>query len=154
MIHWLWHFLGLDNVSGFAYAFWSGFGAVILPPIFTVAGLSSMYYWHNNCHVHRCPRLGKHVVENTPYKVCRRHHPKLPDTAPTIEELQQYETGAEDNLICALPGFSTVNCAIVPIPEIQFFVAGRARQVLTGHQFWPFQGTTWGTGGQSPCTFH
>jgi hypothetical protein len=42
-------------------------------------GLDNLIRKHT-CHVHRCPRIGRHKVEGTEYVVCRRHHP---DGAPT-----------------------------------------------------------------------
>jgi hypothetical protein len=68
----LWHFLGLDNVAGFAYAFWSGSGSVIIPPLITLAGLIVIYWWHNNCHEPGCPLIGKHVIDGTRW--CHLHH--------------------------------------------------------------------------------
>lgn len=33
------------------------------------------WYWHQTCHVGRCWRPGRHAVDGTPYRTCRRHHP-------------------------------------------------------------------------------
>ncbi len=70
---WLLHILGLDNLSGRWYAFWSGFGSD-LGEVAIVGGLVSLVR-HRTCHVHRCWRLGRHQVAGTPHVVCRRHHP-------------------------------------------------------------------------------
>lgn len=56
------HLLGLDNVSGPFYAFWSGVGLTVLWPI--------VYLKHHNCHAEKCWRLG-HNVNGT--IVCKRH---------------------------------------------------------------------------------
>jgi hypothetical protein len=40
----------------------------------------------HNCEVHRCWRLGRHVVEGTGQKVCRRHHPEDHLTAAGVRE--------------------------------------------------------------------
>ena len=74
----LWHFLGLDNVAGFAYAFWSGSGSVIIPPILNVAGLGTIYWWHHQCHEPGCYLLGKYNEDGTPYVYCRVHHSSVP----------------------------------------------------------------------------
>lgn len=54
------------------YGFWSGFGSDLGEASIVVAIVSG--YRHHNCHVHRCPRLGR-AVEGTPYVACPRHHP-------------------------------------------------------------------------------
>jgi len=82
MWHALAHVLGLDDVSGYWYAFWSGSGGD-LGELAIAGGLVSIYRRHN-CHVHRCWRLGRHPVEGTPHVVCARHHP---DGAPTAEQI-------------------------------------------------------------------
>lgn len=53
---WVSAVLGLDNVSGRWYAFWSGFGGDL--PIF--AGLGA-FVLHKNCHTPGCWRLGRHT---------------------------------------------------------------------------------------------
>lgn len=73
---WFQYFTGTDNTSGRPYGFWSGFGSDIAE-LAIVGGLVRMARTHN-CHVHWCPRIGKHEVKGTPYKVCRRHHPDMP----------------------------------------------------------------------------
>ncbi len=65
-MHILAHLLGLDNASGGFYLFWSGiFGDTVI-----FAGMLNLYYTHN-CHTHNCFRIGKHVVDGTPY--CSKH---------------------------------------------------------------------------------
>ena len=61
------HVLGIDNVSGRWYAFWSGFGANLgCLSVFTVL------YRKHNCHVRSCWRIG-HFVEGG-FVYCRKHH--------------------------------------------------------------------------------
>lgn len=68
-MHWLSHWLGLDDGSGPVYLFWSGwFGDVGL---FTVA---ATFLRHRNCEVHGCWRFGRHSTA-AGHRVCRRHHP-------------------------------------------------------------------------------
>jgi hypothetical protein len=79
---WILHVMGVDDLSGPWYGFWSGFGAD-LGEIAIVGGLVSIYRRHN-CHVKGCWRVGKHPVDGTSYVVCRQHHP---DQAPTHQEV-------------------------------------------------------------------
>jgi hypothetical protein len=81
-MHWLSHFLGLDNESGPIYAFWSGFGSDI-GELAIIGALWAGVRKHN-CHVRRCWRIGRFTVEGTPYVVCSHHHP---DRAPTHEQI-------------------------------------------------------------------
>lgn len=71
--HWLLHVLGVDNVSGPWYGFWSGFGSD-LGELAIVGGLVNVASRHK-CHVHRCWRIGRHPVAGTLHVACRRHHP-------------------------------------------------------------------------------
>ena len=72
MIQTLVRALGLDSANGTAYLFWSGFGGD-LTLVSGMIALVGSFYRHHNCHVHGCPRLGRHSVEGTPHVVCRRH---------------------------------------------------------------------------------
>ena len=68
------HILGVDNVSGRWYGWWSGAGSDIgeLAIIGAVIGT-----WRRvNCHVKGCPRIGKVAVPGTPWHVCWHHHPE------------------------------------------------------------------------------
>jgi hypothetical protein len=84
VIHWLAHVLGIDNVSGPYYAAWSGFVGDV-----TVLGVFAVAYRRLVCHQRRCLRLAHHPVDGTPYRVCRKHHPDIPNKAPTAEEIAQ-----------------------------------------------------------------
>lgn len=70
MPSWLLHFLGLDSASGTAYLAWSG----VLSDLGEVALIGAVLgaYRKHNCHQRRCWRIGRHVVDGTPY--CNRHH--------------------------------------------------------------------------------
>jgi hypothetical protein len=81
-VHWLAHFLGLDNPSGGFYLFWSGAGADI-SELAIIGALLGAWRRHN-CHVTGCWRLGRHPVDGTPWVVCKIHHPDDPPTAATI----------------------------------------------------------------------
>ena len=77
-MHWLQHFLGLDNASGTAYLAWSGFGGD-LAELAIVGGLLTIVRRHN-CHAKRCWRVGRHKVPGTEFICCSRH---TPGGAPT-----------------------------------------------------------------------
>lgn len=67
---WLLHVLGVDNVSGPAYAWWSGAGAD-MGELALLGAVLGMFRKHN-CHSKGCWRVGRHVVNGTPW--CNRHH--------------------------------------------------------------------------------
>ena len=69
---WLLRVLGIDDVSGPWYAFWSGFGSD-LGELAIIGGMVTIARRHK-CEVHRCWRIGRHQAP-TGHKVCRRHHP-------------------------------------------------------------------------------
>lgn len=81
-MNWLSHVLGLDDLSGRWYGFWSGFGSDL--GMFAAAG--ALLRKHN-CHVRGCWRIGKHPVGDGTLIVCRKHHPDLPNQAPRQEDL-------------------------------------------------------------------
>jgi hypothetical protein len=70
--HWFEVHTGTVNESGPFYGFWSGFGSDIGEATLVVGVLAA--WRHHNCHVARCPRLGRPVA-GTPYVACPRHHP-------------------------------------------------------------------------------
>jgi hypothetical protein len=75
--------LGVDDLTGPWYGFWSGFGSD-LTEFALVGALLGMIRAHN-CEVHRCWRLGRHVTAAGQH-VCRRHHPDGHLTAETVRE--------------------------------------------------------------------
>lgn len=90
MVQALLHLLGVDNLSGPWYGFWSGIGSDLseIAGLLTVAWI---FYRRHNCHVHGCWRIGRHSVEGTPHVVCRRHGVGLPEqiTPDHIAEAQR-----------------------------------------------------------------
>ncbi len=78
--HWLLHIWGANDEGGAWYGFWSGFGGSI-PDFLILGGLITLYRKHN-CHVQRCPRVGRHQAG--PYVVCRRH---MPGGAPSAQQV-------------------------------------------------------------------
>lgn len=85
---WLPHVLGIDDVSGRWYAFWSGF-AGILERLIELAVIAFILLRHHNCHVARCWRIGRHQVDGTSFTVCRRHSPVPPPTHAHILALHR-----------------------------------------------------------------
>lgn len=79
-MNWVGHILGLDNLSGPWYGFWSGFGSDMSEVI--MFGWLYAFLRKHNCHVQGCWRIGRHAVDG--YVVCARHHPK---GAPTAEDI-------------------------------------------------------------------
>jgi len=69
-VTWLLHILGIDDVSGRWYGFWSGFGSDI-SEIALLGGLYGLARKHQ-CHQHHCWRIGRHTVDGSPW--CDRHH--------------------------------------------------------------------------------
>jgi hypothetical protein len=86
------HILGIDDVSGRWYAWWSGFagdvaliGAIIVWPF--------VNYRRHNCQVKGCWRIGRHeFTEPNEIKrsLCWRHHPSVKHRQLTRERLHMY----------------------------------------------------------------
>lgn len=62
--------LGVTDPAGRWYAWWSGAGSD-LGELAIVGGLLALVRKHT-CHQPRCWRIGRHVVEGSPW--CDRHH--------------------------------------------------------------------------------
>lgn len=84
------HVLGVDDLSGRWYGFWSGFGSDI-GELAIVGALAGMVRQHN-CEVHRCWRLGRHVTA-AGQRVCRRHHPDGHLTAEGVRKAHHLYLG-------------------------------------------------------------
>lgn len=87
-MHWLAHVLGLDNLSGPWYGFWSGSGSD-LGELAIVGALVTEIRKHN-CHEPRCLRVGRFPVEGTPFITCRHHHPAPPGRGSIAERHHLY----------------------------------------------------------------
>lgn len=87
-MNWLEHVLGLDDASGRWYLLWSGiFGDV------GMFGAAIVYFRRHNCHVKRCPFVGRFPVDGTPYKTCARHHPTVPGPV-TVDHIRRAHSHA------------------------------------------------------------
>ena len=82
MIHWIAEHMGLDNLSGTYYGFWSGIGSD-LGEVTLLAAVVGLWRAHA-CHVNHCWRIGHRKVPGTDHIACRRHHPT---DAPTHAEM-------------------------------------------------------------------
>lgn len=85
ILHWLAIHLGTENESGVWYGFWSGFGSDIQE--FGILAAMVLLFRKHNCHVRHCWRISKHALDGTPYVLCRKHHPEVPDKAPTHKQI-------------------------------------------------------------------
>jgi hypothetical protein len=79
MMHFIAHWLGLDNASGPIYSFWSGFFGDVTILVGAVVVIYRLKKHVHTCHVDGCRKLAVHPVEGTPYVVCRKHHPSVPE---------------------------------------------------------------------------
>lgn len=75
---------GINNPTGYWYAFWSGFGGDL-----SMLGGIFIAYKKLTCHVSTCWRLGHFKVDKTPYKVCKKHHPKTPDKRIKVHHIER-----------------------------------------------------------------
>ena len=71
MITWLLIHLGIKDVSGPWYAFWSGFGSDLGE--ITLVGAVLAAYHHKKCVAKGCKRLG-HADPEHGHPACRKHH--------------------------------------------------------------------------------
>jgi hypothetical protein len=79
--HWFQVHTGTVNETGPYYGFWSGFGSDLGEGTLVVGAVA--LWRHHNCHIQRCPRLGRQVA-GTPYVACPRHHPAHEGTSRSI----------------------------------------------------------------------
>jgi hypothetical protein len=84
MILWaIGHVLGLDNLSGGFYGWWSGAGSDITELLSVSAGIGLIWH-HVNCHEPGCYRVGRYHAAGGQWKVCGRHLPGGPPKAGQI----------------------------------------------------------------------
>jgi hypothetical protein len=83
------------------YNFWSGIGSDLGEATLISAVGIGVYTGVRkvNCHTKGCWRIGHHVLEGTPYILCRRHHPGVPTRGAThqhiLEQHQKYKEAKE-----------------------------------------------------------
>lgn len=83
--NWIYWFFGFSG-TGSHYGAWSG--ALSDVGEVTLIGLVAAGLRHANCHASGCWRVGRHHVEGTPFKVCRKHHPTIPDGGVSAEHIR------------------------------------------------------------------
>lgn len=93
--HWAAYETGSLNTPGTPpnYNYFSGFGSVFPWELGIVVSIwiwIAAHYRLNNCHVDRCPRMGRYPVAGGHYKTCRRHHPEshVRHSKVTFEHIQ------------------------------------------------------------------
>jgi hypothetical protein len=71
------------------YNFWSGFGSDLGEATLISAVGIGVYTGVRkvNCHTKGCWRIGHHLLEGTPYILCKHHHPDVPNHGATHEEI-------------------------------------------------------------------
>jgi hypothetical protein len=96
-INWLLVVLGVNIPQGqysIWYNFWSGFGN-IFERILELSFIGYLLFHRHNCHVRTCLRMGKYSLEGTPYMLCKKHHPEVPQEV-TIEHVKDvYESATK-----------------------------------------------------------
>lgn len=87
--HWAAIHTGTLNESGPYYGFWSGFGSDLGEATLITAVCVGAYTGVRkvNCHTKGCWRIGHYALEGTPYKLCKIHHPEVPDEGPSHEHI-------------------------------------------------------------------
>lgn len=86
MVHFLLHWLGLDNASGRQYLAWSG----VIPTLERLTELAVLGYFlwrHHNCHQKGCWRLG-HKLPNSHLLACPKHNTKHPGRRRNLPSLE------------------------------------------------------------------
>lgn len=67
------------------YEFWSGLGSDLSE--ITLLGIAIGAFRHVNCQAPWCWRIGRHLTADGHHKLCRRHHPDLPDSRLSLAEI-------------------------------------------------------------------
>lgn len=75
VFHWLQNFTGTNNTFNAGstkwYNFHSGFEGDL-----AIYGAVIAFYWHHQCHQHKCYRWARHATADGT-KVCKTHHPDM-----------------------------------------------------------------------------
>jgi hypothetical protein len=85
------------------YNFWSGFGSDLgEATLISAVGLGVYTGVRKvNCHTRGCWRIGHHVLEGTPYVLCRHHHPGVPTRGAShkhiLEAHRKYQEAKQVN---------------------------------------------------------
>ena len=91
-MHWILHVMGVDNVSGRWYGFWSGFGGDVAI-LGSVLAAPVLLWRKNECGVRWCWRLGRHGLADPAtgvvHELCRKHHPLHPGKPVTVDHIRE-----------------------------------------------------------------
>lgn len=89
-MHWLAYLLGITSPNQWPYLLWSGVAGYLI--------LAATNIRHRNCQARWCWRLGRHSFDlnGTEHTLCRRHHPQLPDRAPTAQQINDAAKGPDE----------------------------------------------------------
>lgn len=95
-MHVLLFILGLapyPDGTPWTYQLWSGFVPALA--VLSLFGGVAAHLKLINCHVHRCPRLGRYPVAGGKFKVCAKHspHPDRPTHEHILCEHARHEDG-------------------------------------------------------------
>jgi hypothetical protein len=90
--YWLWH-----PLSGPGYQWWSGLGSDLGQV--TLIGLLIGAWRQVNCASSWCFRLGKHATADGHHKLCRRHHPDLPNHRLSLSEIHERHHQAQGEAV-------------------------------------------------------
>jgi hypothetical protein len=86
-LHDIWH-----PLTGKGYQFWSGIGSDLSE--LTLLGIAVGGWRRINCHAPRCFRFGQHPTADGYHRLCRKHHPDLPDHRLTLTEIERRHRAA------------------------------------------------------------
>jgi hypothetical protein len=67
------------------YQWWSGAGSDLSE--LAMVGAAFGAWRHVNCAAPWCLRLGKHRTADGQHRLCRKHHPDLPDGRMSLEQI-------------------------------------------------------------------
>ena len=88
--YWLWH-----PLFGPGYQFYSGVGSDISE--ITILGAAIALLKHANCDAPRCLRYGPHRTADGHHKLCRKHHPDLPNHRLSLREIHARHAAHNDD---------------------------------------------------------
>lgn len=74
------------------YLFISGVGPVIIAPLFNLAGLAVLFWWHNQCSVHGCYWYARRRTDAGD-RACWRHFPAERMTVRALQERHRLYIG-------------------------------------------------------------
>jgi hypothetical protein len=90
-VNWLLHVMGVDNVSGRWYGFWSGFGGDVAI-LASILAAPILLYRKHNCGIRWCWRIARHDFTDPDggitHHLCRTHHPAHPGKPVTASHIQ------------------------------------------------------------------